>query len=57
MFLAILYGMRDLSSPTKDQPAPTTLGAWCLTTGPPGKSQNVYFIYLFPQNAFFKWVN
>ena len=35
--------MWDLSSPTRDEPVPTAVEVWRLTTGLPGKSQILHF--------------
>ena len=37
-FLTLMYGMQNLSSPTKDRTHTAYVGSVSLTTGPPGKS-------------------
>ena len=39
-------GMWDLSSPTRDQTVSPELEGQVLTTGPPGKSQNLWIFVL-----------
>ena len=42
-----LWGMWDLSSPTKDRTCIPCIGSEVLTTGPPGKSQRLWLLITF----------
>jgi len=39
-------GMQDLVPCPGIEPGPTALGAWSLTTAPPGKSPGSYFLWV-----------
>ena len=47
LFLAAQRGMRDLSSPTRDQNWPLHWVLRVLTTGPPGKNTQLFLICVY----------